>query len=188
MSPITRNGKEYRSMTVQLMSQNLPSKRFLRLFYVFLTISYLQTRTIETSRFFLAYWLYILTVISTFLNMRASYWSDSSGFRPAAGQQFGSNSKWYKLERTWGMWLRFYVCNPLPWPTIRRHPGKKEMKRKWWKKKPWAIEKKKIDRWMDTKLLKNLHCELNSLAPPSIFGFWISVWALREIWLSLWNL
>ena len=149
MSLITRNGKEYRSMTVQLMSQNLPSKRFLRLFYVFLTISYLQARTIETSRFFLAYWLYILTVISTFLNMRASYWSDSSGFRPAAGQQFGSNSKWYKLERTWGMWLRFYVCNPLLWPTIRRHPGKKEMKRKWWKKKPWAIEKKKsIDGWI----------------------------------------
>ena len=50
MSLITRSAKEYRSRTVQYMSQNLP-KRSLRdfLFYVILTISYLRVRTTETS-------------------------------------------------------------------------------------------------------------------------------------------
>ena len=52
MSLITRNAKEYRSVTVQLMSQNLlivsvPSGFFV--FYVILTISYLRAQTIETS-------------------------------------------------------------------------------------------------------------------------------------------
>ena len=52
MSLITRNAKEYRSVTAQLMSQNLPivavpSGFFV--FYVILTISYLRAQTIETS-------------------------------------------------------------------------------------------------------------------------------------------
>ena len=77
MSLITRNAKEYRSVTAQLMSQNLPivslacvagvvlpsplpplfapatqaiavpSGRFV--FYVILTISYLRAQTVETS-------------------------------------------------------------------------------------------------------------------------------------------
>ena len=52
MSLITRNAKEYRSVTAQLMSQNLPivavpSGFFV--FYVILTISYLRKQTIETS-------------------------------------------------------------------------------------------------------------------------------------------
>ena len=93
MSLITRNAKEYRSMTAQLMSQF-----FLKLFvfYVILTISYLRVQTIETSSLptnfsrplfkqieifsILTVWLYISTV-STFLNIRARYLSASSGFR-----------------------------------------------------------------------------------------------------------
>ena len=54
MSLITRNAKENRSMTVQLMSQNLPtvSGPFgFFVFYVILTISYLRAQTIETSSF-----------------------------------------------------------------------------------------------------------------------------------------
>ena len=52
MSLITRNAKEFRSMTAQLMSQNLlivsvPSGFFV--FYVILAISYLLAQTIETS-------------------------------------------------------------------------------------------------------------------------------------------
>ena len=61
--------------------------------YIILTISYLRAQTIETSslptgssrplfkqiKIFLEYWLYISTV-STFLNIRASYQSASSGF------------------------------------------------------------------------------------------------------------
>ena len=46
MSLITRNAKEYRSVTAQLMSQNLPG---FFVFYVILTISYLRAQTIETS-------------------------------------------------------------------------------------------------------------------------------------------
>ena len=78
------------------MSQNLP-ERSLRIFclYVILTISYLRAQTIETSSLptdssrplfkqieifsTLTVWLYISTE-STFLNIRASYWSASSGF------------------------------------------------------------------------------------------------------------
>ena len=54
--------------------------------YVILNISYLRAQTMETSslltdsRLFLAHWLYI-SAVSTFLNIRASYWSASSGFR-----------------------------------------------------------------------------------------------------------
>ena len=52
MSLITRNAKEYRSMTAQLLAQSylllaVPSGFFV--FYVILTISYLQAQTIETS-------------------------------------------------------------------------------------------------------------------------------------------
>ena len=66
------------------------------MFYVILTISYLRAETIETSSLptdssrplfkeieifsILTVWLYISSV-STFLNIRASYWSASSGFR-----------------------------------------------------------------------------------------------------------
>ena len=66
------------------------------MFYVILTISYLRTQTIETSSLptyssrplfkqieifsMLTVWLYISTV-STFLNISASYYSASSGFR-----------------------------------------------------------------------------------------------------------
>ena len=52
MSLITRNAKEYRSVTAQLMSQNLPIVNYsfgIFLFYVILTISYLRAQTIETS-------------------------------------------------------------------------------------------------------------------------------------------
>ena len=50
MSLITCNAKEYRSVTAQLMSQNLPivSCSF-GIFCVILTISYLRAQTIETS-------------------------------------------------------------------------------------------------------------------------------------------
>ena len=75
------------------MSQNLPERSWL---YVILTISYLRAQKIETSSLptdslrplfkqieifsILTVWLCISTV-STFLNIRTSYWSASSGFR-----------------------------------------------------------------------------------------------------------
>ena len=77
--------------------KNLP-KRSLGMFclYIILTISYLRAQTIETSSLptdssrplfkqienfsILTVWLYISTV-STFLNIRSSYLSASSGFR-----------------------------------------------------------------------------------------------------------
>ena len=53
MPLMTRNAKEYRSMTAQLMSQNLPivscSFGIFCAVYVILTISYLRAQTIETS-------------------------------------------------------------------------------------------------------------------------------------------
>ena len=68
------------------MSQNLSARSHRDfLFYVILTISYLQARTIRRhrylpiphspcsskSRFFLAYWLYYILTVSTFLNIYA---------------------------------------------------------------------------------------------------------------------
>ena len=52
MSLTTRNAEEYRSMTAQLMSQNLPivsGPSGFFVLYVILTISYLRAQTIETS-------------------------------------------------------------------------------------------------------------------------------------------
>ena len=53
MSLITRKAEEYRSMTAQLMSQNLPiASGPFGIFYVLrhsITISYLRAQTIETS-------------------------------------------------------------------------------------------------------------------------------------------
>ena len=48
MSLITRNAKEYRSMTAQLMSQNLPIVSGPVRDQSILTISYLRAQTIET--------------------------------------------------------------------------------------------------------------------------------------------
>ena len=88
------------------MSQNLP-KQSLRdfLFYVILTVSYPQARTIETSslckdsmlplfkqiEIFSGILTYISNV-STFLNIRASYYSASSGFRLLCEIPAGANS------------------------------------------------------------------------------------------------
>ena len=116
MSLITRNAKEYRSMTAQLMSQNLPivSCSFgifcvLRHPNHFVLAGANNTNVIITYRFLaapvqaieifsiLTVWLYISTV-STFLNIRASYWRASSGFRLLGEIPAGVIIKSWKTE------------------------------------------------------------------------------------------
>ena len=83
MSLITRNAKEYRSMTAhcQLMSQNLlivsgPFGIFL--FYVILTISYLRAQTIETSSLPTDFWRPLFKQIEIFSILNCKYFPVST--------------------------------------------------------------------------------------------------------------
>ena len=122
MSLITRDAKKYRSTTAQKISQN-PPKRSLRDFLSFrhpnnfllvgannrnviITYRFLAAPVQANRDFFLAYWLYILTVSTSLIYARVTRVPpriSPSGRNPCRGNKMMTMTMWYYNSRQLGL-------------------------------------------------------------------------------------